>query len=141
MNYKAVEVIWIFGADGRTDPHTDRGVPRGPRGPKKDFLQKSAEKTAFLRDTNQDHLTLEGHDSLNFKDFFTFSGVIWKIWDISFQGDESAGDESAAEESAGDKSADNESAAEESTTIYPHLLKSVSFFINFIVCQFYSFMK
>ena len=38
MNYKAVEVIWIFGADTRTDPHTDgqtdRGVPRGPRGPK-----------------------------------------------------------------------------------------------------------
>ena len=38
-------------------------------GQKKDFLQKSAEKTAFLRDTNRDHLTLEGHNSLNFKDF------------------------------------------------------------------------
>ena len=24
MNYKAVEVIWIFLADRRTDPHTDR---------------------------------------------------------------------------------------------------------------------
>ena len=54
-------------------------------GQKKDFLQKSAEKTAFLRDTNLDHLTLEGHNSLNFKDFFTFSGVFLKIWDISFQ--------------------------------------------------------
>ena len=32
MNYKAVEVIWIFLADGRTDGPTDRVVPRGPRG-------------------------------------------------------------------------------------------------------------
>ena len=32
----------------------------------------------------------------------------------------------------GDESADDESA-----TIYPHLLKNVSFFINFIVCQIY----
>ena len=47
-------------------------------------------------------------------------------------GDESAGDESAGDESAGDGSAD-----EESATIYPHLLKNVSFFLNFIVCQFY----
>ena len=31
MIYKAVEVIWIFSADG----HTGRVVPRGPRGPKK----------------------------------------------------------------------------------------------------------
>ena len=38
-------------------------------GQKKDFLQKSAKKTAFLRDTNWDHLTLERHNSLNFKDF------------------------------------------------------------------------
>ena len=36
MIYKAVEVIWIFFADTRTDTHTDRGVPRDPRGPKKD---------------------------------------------------------------------------------------------------------
>ena len=56
----------------------------GRSGPKKDFLQKSAEKTAFLRDTNRDHLTLERHNSLNFKDF-RLSGVFWKIWDISFQ--------------------------------------------------------
>ena len=35
-------------------------------GQKKDFLQKSAEKTAILSDTNRDHLTLEGHNSLNF---------------------------------------------------------------------------
>ena len=47
-------------------------------------------------------------------------------------GDESAGDESTGEESAGE-----ESAGDESATIYPHLLKNVSFFINFIVCQFY----
>ena len=32
------------------------------------FLSKNAEKTAFLSDTNRDHLTLEGHNSLNFKD-------------------------------------------------------------------------
>ena len=36
-----------------------------------------------------------------------------------------------------DELADDESAGEESGTIYPHLLKNVSFFINFIVCQFY----
>ena len=39
MNYKAVEVIWIFSADGRaggrTDGRTDiEGSIRGPRGPK-----------------------------------------------------------------------------------------------------------
>ena len=32
MNYKAVEVIWIFSAGGRTDIE---GSIRGPRGPKK----------------------------------------------------------------------------------------------------------
>ena len=46
-------------------------------------------------------------------------------------GDESAGDESAGDESAGDESANDESAGEESATIYPHLFKNVSFFINF----------
>ena len=34
MIYKAVEVIWIFFADGRTDGLTNEGVPRGPREPK-----------------------------------------------------------------------------------------------------------
>ena len=34
MIYKAVEVIWIFLAGGRTNGLTDIGVPRGPRGPK-----------------------------------------------------------------------------------------------------------
>ena len=52
-------------------------------------------------------------------------------------GDESADDESADDESADDESADDESAGKESATLYPHLLKNVSFFINFIVCQFY----
>ena len=52
----------------------------GRSGSKKDFLQKSAEKTAFLRDTNRDHLTLEGHNSLKFKDFLTFSEVGLKIF-------------------------------------------------------------
>ena len=33
------------------------------------FLSKNAQKTAILSDTNRDHLTLEGHNSLNFKDF------------------------------------------------------------------------
>ena len=33
------------------------------------FLSKNAEKTTILSDTNRDHLTLEGHNSLNFKDF------------------------------------------------------------------------
>ena len=41
------------------------------------------------------------------------------------------GDESADDESADDESADDESAGEESATIYPHLLKNVSFFISF----------
>ena len=44
MIYKALEVIYIFGADertngrtnGRTDERTDEGVLRGPRGPKKE---------------------------------------------------------------------------------------------------------
>ena len=38
MIYKALEVIYIFGAgrtEERTDGRTDEGVPRGPRGPKK----------------------------------------------------------------------------------------------------------
>ena len=34
MNYKAVEVIWIFSADGR-DGTGIEGSIRGPRGPKK----------------------------------------------------------------------------------------------------------
>ena len=36
MNYKAVEVIWIFSADGRdgTDGTGIEGSIRGPRGPK-----------------------------------------------------------------------------------------------------------
>ena len=38
MIYKALEVILIFGADGRTgertNGRTDEGVLRGPRGPK-----------------------------------------------------------------------------------------------------------
>ena len=42
MNYKAVEVIWIFSADTRTDGQTDRGVPRGPRGPKKSIYRVNA---------------------------------------------------------------------------------------------------
>ena len=37
MIYEAVEVIWIFSADTRTHGPTDRGVPRGPRGPKKSY--------------------------------------------------------------------------------------------------------
>ena len=34
MIYKALEVIQIFLADGRTDRQANEGVPRGPRGPK-----------------------------------------------------------------------------------------------------------
>ena len=34
MVYKALEVIQIFLAGGRTDGRTNEGVPRGPRGPK-----------------------------------------------------------------------------------------------------------
>ena len=51
------------------------GVALVEVGRKKDFLQKSAEKTAFLRDTNRDHVTLEGHNSLNFKIFDFLRGV------------------------------------------------------------------
>ena len=36
MIYRALEVIQIFLAGGRANGRTDRGVPRGPRGPKKD---------------------------------------------------------------------------------------------------------
>ena len=35
MIYKALDVIQIFGADGRADGRTNEGVPRGPREPKK----------------------------------------------------------------------------------------------------------
>ena len=55
------------------------GVALVEVGQKKDFLQKSAEKTAFLRDTNRDHLTLEGHNSLNFKDFRLSQGCFGKF--------------------------------------------------------------
>ena len=55
------------------------GVDLVEVGQKKDFLQKSAEKTAFLRDTNRDHLTLEGHNSLNFKDFRLSQGCFGKF--------------------------------------------------------------
>ena len=51
----------------------------GRSGSKKGILQKSAEKTAFLRDTNRDHLTLEGHNSLNFKDFRLSQGCFGKF--------------------------------------------------------------
>ena len=36
MIYKAVEVIWIFSADGRADGKGIEGSIRGPRGPKKE---------------------------------------------------------------------------------------------------------
>ena len=34
MNYRAIQLIQIFLADGRTDERTNEGNPRGPRGPK-----------------------------------------------------------------------------------------------------------
>ena len=37
MIYKALEVILIFGADGRTGERANEGVLRGPRGPKNTF--------------------------------------------------------------------------------------------------------
>ena len=43
------------------------------------FLSKNAKKTAFLSDTNRDHLTLEGHNSLNFKDFRLSQGCFGKF--------------------------------------------------------------
>ena len=43
------------------------------------FLSKNAEKTAILSDTNRDHLTLEGHNSLNFKDFRLSQGCFGKF--------------------------------------------------------------
>ena len=45
----------------------------------RDFFSQKCLKTVFLSDTNHDHLTLEGHNSLIFKDFFSFSGVYLKI--------------------------------------------------------------
>ena len=38
------------------------------------FRSKNAEKTAILSDTNRDHVALEGHNSLNFKDFLLSQG-------------------------------------------------------------------
>ena len=44
-------------------------------GQNKDFLQKSAEKTAIFRDTNRDHLTLEGITPSILKIFDFLRGV------------------------------------------------------------------
>ena len=49
----------------------------------------------------------------------------------SVKADVLVGDESVGDESAGDESAGAESAGGESATIYLHLFKNVSFFINF----------
>ena len=38
MIYMALEVIQIFGAEGRTNEQTNEGVPRGPRGRKNILL-------------------------------------------------------------------------------------------------------
>ena len=35
MIKKALDVIYVFGAEEQTNERTDEGVPRGPRGPKK----------------------------------------------------------------------------------------------------------
>ena len=43
------------------------------------FLSKNAKKTAFLSDTNRDNLTLEGHNSLNSKDFRFYQGCFGKF--------------------------------------------------------------
>ena len=43
MIYRAIQLIQIFLAHERTDGRTDKGVPRGPRGPKNDlFLVSTA---------------------------------------------------------------------------------------------------
>ena len=69
----------IWDAQISVDVYYGGGVDLVEVGQKKDFLQKSAEKTAFLRDTNRDHLTLEGHNSLNFKDFRLSQGCFGKF--------------------------------------------------------------
>ena len=55
------------------------GVALVEVGQKKDFLQKSAKRTAFLSVTNRDNLTLEGYNSLNFKDFRISQGCFGKF--------------------------------------------------------------
>ena len=63
--------------------YTMGGGKFGRNGPKKGFSPQNCLKTAFLRDTNLDHLTLGcSTHNLKIKDF---SHVFWKIWDISFQ--------------------------------------------------------
>jgi hypothetical protein len=52
MIYKAVEVIWIFSAGGRTDGRADgraeiEGSIRGPRGPKNNKLAKLGDVIAI----------------------------------------------------------------------------------------------
>ena len=51
------------------------GLPLVELSQNEDFLQKTASKTGFLRDTKLDQLTLEGAGTPNFKstDFFTCS--------------------------------------------------------------------
>ena len=51
----------------------------GRSGSKREFSPKKCQKTAFLRDTNRDHMTLEGHNSLNFKDFCLSQGCFGKF--------------------------------------------------------------
>ena len=49
MIYKAVEVIWIFSADGRDgrDGTGIEGTIRGPRGPKKNFQPLNYRRDGF----------------------------------------------------------------------------------------------
>ena len=48
------------------------------------FLPKNAFKTAFFCDTNLYYLTLEGYNSINFKDWGIFHRCFWKNWTLAF---------------------------------------------------------
>ena len=48
------------------------GVNGVEMGQNNDFLQKSGQKTPFLRDTNSDQLTLGGSETHIFEDFANF---------------------------------------------------------------------
>ena len=49
MIYRALEVIQIFLADGRTGKRANEGVPRGPRGPKnKEQTNKAMKEMIYI---------------------------------------------------------------------------------------------
>ena len=52
MIYRAIQLIQIFLADGRTGERTNEGNPRGPRGPKKESENQKVKMRVTLQIVN-----------------------------------------------------------------------------------------